>query len=157
MMSKTGKLPLPFRVANAILRKLIGAGVPIGNISLLSVPGRKSGLTRTTPVALYALHGQRYLVAEADTLDWVRNVRAAGGATITQRGHSEQVRLVELSPDEAAPILQTVVREERGASAILGISRDSAPEAFIQAAASHPIFRVVEVAEQAVPSQINEG
>jgi hypothetical protein len=146
MMSKTARLPLPFRVANALLRTLIRAGVPIGNIGLLSVPGRKSGLLRTTPVALYEMNGLRYLVAESDTLDWVKNVRTADWATVIRRGRSERVKLVELPPGEAAPILMAVVQEARGASAILGIEREASAEAFVAAAASRPVFRVVEAA-----------
>jgi hypothetical protein len=53
------------------------------------------------------------------------------------------VTLVELPPDEAAPILMAVVREMRGASAILGIERDASPEAMVAAAASRPVFRVI--------------
>jgi deazaflavin-dependent oxidoreductase (nitroreductase family) len=146
-MSKTAKLPLHFRVANALLRTLIRAGLPISNIGLLSVPGRKSSLLRTTPVALYEMNGQRYLVAESDTLDWVKNVRAAEWATVIRRGRSERVTLVELPPAEAAPILRAVVQEARGASAILGMDREAPPEALVVAAASRPVFRVVEDTE----------
>jgi deazaflavin-dependent oxidoreductase (nitroreductase family) len=135
------KQPLQFRIANAVMRTLIKAGVPIGDIHLLSVPGRKSGQMRTTPVAVYLLNGQRYLVAESPTLDWVKNVRAAGWATITQRRKTEQVTLVELSPEAGVPILTAAVQQTRGASAILGVARDASPETFSEAAQRLPIFR----------------
>ncbi len=44
---------------------------------LPTVPGRKSGVPRTTPVALGERDGRRWLVSPYGEVDWVRNLRAA--------------------------------------------------------------------------------
>ena len=54
---------------------------------VLTVPGRKSGTPRSTPVTPMTVDGKRYVVAGFPGADWVRNVRAAGEVTLT-RGRS---------------------------------------------------------------------
>jgi hypothetical protein len=44
---------------NPLARRLLGAGVPMGPNALITVRGRKSGLDRTTPVALVEIEGKR--------------------------------------------------------------------------------------------------
>ena len=44
---------------------------------LLSVPGRRSGEMRTTPVSPLTMSGLRYVVGLQDA-DWVKNARTAG-------------------------------------------------------------------------------
>lgn len=73
---------------------------------VLTVPGRTSGQTRSTPITPMHVDGRRYVVAGFPNADWVKNVRAADGATLTTGKVSEQVRMVELSPEEARPLLR---------------------------------------------------
>ena len=87
---------LPF--LNAISKRLLEAGVPLGFNGLLTVRGRKSGLPRTTPVAIIAASGRRWVWAPWGEVQWVRNLRAAGRATITMRRQTEEVSATELDP-----------------------------------------------------------
>jgi len=87
---------LPF--LNAISKSLLAAGVPLGFNGLLTVRGRKSGLPRTTPVAIIAASGKRWIWAPWGEVQWVRNLRAAGHATITLRRQTEEVSATELDP-----------------------------------------------------------
>ncbi|MUL44655.1 nitroreductase family deazaflavin-dependent oxidoreductase [Mycobacterium sp. CBMA293] len=80
--------------------------VPIKGPVVLTVPGRKSGEPRSTPITPFEVDGHRYVVGGFPNADWVRNVRAAGTGTVTQGRHHEQVRLVEVSADEARPLLR---------------------------------------------------
>ncbi len=89
---------LPF--LNAISKSLLAAGVPLGFNGLLTVRGRKSGLPRTTPVAIIAASGRRWVWAPWGEVQWVRNLRAAGRATITMRRRTEEVSATELDPAE---------------------------------------------------------
>lgn len=73
----------------------------MGPDALITVRGRKSGLPRTTPVAVAELSGRRFVISPWGEVDWARNLRAAGGATVTMRRHTEEVTAVELTPDEA--------------------------------------------------------
>ena len=88
-----------FSVFNPIAAFLLAAGVPLGFNGLITIRGRKSGLPRTTPVAIIEVAGRRWVWAPWGDVQWVRNLRAAGQATITVRRRKVEVRAVEL--DEA--------------------------------------------------------
>jgi deazaflavin-dependent oxidoreductase (nitroreductase family) len=79
-----------------VAKLLLAAGVPLGFNGLLTVPGRKSGLPRTTPVAIIEVSGRRWVWAPWGDVQWVRNLRAAGRATITVRRRREEVTANEL-------------------------------------------------------------
>jgi deazaflavin-dependent oxidoreductase (nitroreductase family) len=81
-----------------IAKVLLAARVPMGFNGLITIRGRKSGLPRTTPVAVIAVAGRRWVWAPWGDVHWVRNLRAAGHATITVRGRKEEVRATELHP-----------------------------------------------------------
>lgn len=49
---------------------------------LLTVPGRKTGLPRTTPIAIGEIAGRQWLLSPFGDVDWARNLRAAGRATV---------------------------------------------------------------------------
>jgi len=85
-----------FKLFNPIARALLAAGVPLGYNGLITIRGRKSGLPRTTPLAIIEVSGRRWVWSPWGEVQWVRNLRAAGRATITVRGRSENVRAAEL-------------------------------------------------------------
>jgi deazaflavin-dependent oxidoreductase (nitroreductase family) len=85
-----------FSLFNPIAKALLAAGVPLGLNGLITVRGRKSGLPRTTPVAIIAVAGRRWVWAPWGDVQWVRNLRAAGRATITVRRRREEVWATEL-------------------------------------------------------------
>ena len=85
---------------------MLRLGVPISRVEkpvVLTVPGRKTGKPRSTPVTPMEVDGKRYVVNGYPGADWVNNVRAAGEVTLAQGRRTERVRMVELSPDEARP------------------------------------------------------
>lgn len=94
---------------NRIARPLLSAGVPMGPNVLITVRGRKSGLSRTTPVTLIEYAGRRGLIAPFGEVDWARNLRAAGRATITARRRKEAVTVVELGSTEAVAFIRDVL------------------------------------------------
>src|SRR5437879_1617835 len=105
-MAKTYHAPLFVRLANVLSTTLLRTGfkfVGFGSyhIYLLTVRGRKSGQSRTVPLALLGRNGKRYVACEG-VGDWVLNLRAAGEATLTRERHSETVMARELPPEEAA-------------------------------------------------------
>ena len=83
-----------------LARLLLAARVPLGFNGLITIRGRTSGQPRTTPVAIIAVAGRRWVWAPWGDVHWVRNLRAAGGATITVRGRKEEVRATELDATE---------------------------------------------------------
>ena len=89
-----------FSLFNPIARALLAVGVPLGLNGLITVRGRKSGLPRSTPVAIIAVAGRRWVWCPWGDVQWVRNLRAAGRATITVRRRQDEVRATELDQAE---------------------------------------------------------
>jgi deazaflavin-dependent oxidoreductase (nitroreductase family) len=89
--------------------RLLAAGVPLGFNGLITISGRKSGLPRTTPVAILDVSGRRWVWAPWGEVHWVRNLRAAGRATITVRRREEDVRATELDPVERVAFFRDVL------------------------------------------------
>ena len=91
------------KLYNAIVSFLLRLGLPMGPQALLTVTGRRSGLPRTTPVAINRSGDGWHLISVYGRVDWVWNLEAAGRALITRRLQRFQVTARQLTPDEAAP------------------------------------------------------
>ena len=98
-----------FRLFNPTASFLLAAGVPLGPNGLITIRGRKSGLPRTTPVAIIEVSGRRWVWAPWGEVDWVRNLRAAGRATLTLRRRSEDVRATELDATQRVAFFRDVL------------------------------------------------
>jgi deazaflavin-dependent oxidoreductase (nitroreductase family) len=112
MTDRTGSTAaVPRRVSlfSPVLKFLLKAGVPLGFNGLITIRGRKSGLPRTTPVAIIPVSGKRYVWAPWGEVHWVRNLRAAGRATITVRGRTEEVRATELDPTQRVEFFSDIL------------------------------------------------
>jgi hypothetical protein len=114
---------------------------------VLVLPGRRTGKLRRTPVTPLALDGHRYLVAGFPGSDWAANARAAGVGVLSGR-RDERVRLVELSPAEAEPVLRAwPVRVPQGAKIMRdgGVAADLDPDTFAALAGRCAVFRIEAV------------
>lgn len=105
----TSRVPFYVPLFNPIARRLLRGGLPMGPNALLTVRGRTSGLDRTTPVAVVAIDGRRWLIGTFGEVNWVRNLRAAGEATLSLNRRAEAVQAVELSQPEAASFFKDVL------------------------------------------------
>ena len=103
------RAPRRVTIFSPIAKALLAAGVPLGYNGLITIRGRKSGLPRTTPVAIIAFDGRRWVWAPWGDVHWVCNLRAAGGATITVRGHDEDVTATELDKAERLAFFRDVL------------------------------------------------
>jgi deazaflavin-dependent oxidoreductase (nitroreductase family) len=97
-MSRELRPPRGISILNTIARPLLAAGLPMGFNGLLTTTGRKTGLPRTTPLAIIEVAGRRWVWAPWGEVQWVRNLRAASEATIEVRRRRDVVRAVELGP-----------------------------------------------------------
>jgi len=157
-MSNHTKLPWWLKPANRIIIALYRLGWAFGAWYVLSVPGRKTGKLRSTPVSVLVVDGRRYIVTGFET-NWVKNVRAAGWGFLTRGGKKERVALVELPVEERPPILREFPRQvphgvqffER----LLGLPND--PEAFAEAAPRCPVFSVNSVSEARMKEVANSS
>ena len=146
-MAKPYHVNFADRVENALITMLLHAGVKMGTTSLLTVRGRTSGQPHTVPVILVEQDGQRFLVAPYGVVQWVRNIRAAGTATLTRGRRSEAISVTELEAREAAPILKQYLVKATAARPYFDATKDSPLEAFEREAALHPVFQITTVEE----------
>ena len=93
-----------------VAKLLLKLGVPLGLNGLITIRGRKSGQPRTTPVAIIDVDGRRWIWAPWGEVNWVRNLRAAGRATITVRRRDEEVRATELDQEGRLAFFRDVMR-----------------------------------------------
>jgi deazaflavin-dependent oxidoreductase (nitroreductase family) len=104
-----GQVPTRVRLFSPILKFLLVAGMPIGPNGLVTIRGRKSGLPRTTALAIVEVGGRRWVWAPWGEVQWVRNLRAAGRATITVRRRTDEVTATELDPTERVGYFRDVL------------------------------------------------
>jgi deazaflavin-dependent oxidoreductase (nitroreductase family) len=111
---------------------------------VLTVPGRTSGQPRSTPITPMVVDGQRYVVGGFPRADWVKNLRAAGEATLTQGRTAQRVRVVEMTADEARPLLRrfpVLVPTGVGFMKRSGLVTDGTPDEFEALAGRCAVFR----------------
>ena len=102
-------IPSVVGLFNPIARRLLKFGALLGPNALITVRGRKSGLPRTTPVALVELQGKRWVIGTFGETNWVRNLRASGEATLSMGRRQEQVKASELTTDERTAFFRDVI------------------------------------------------
>lgn len=98
--------PRYLKPMNKMMMAVQRLGIPTGPAMVLTVTGRKSGQPRSTPMTPFEFQGGLYVVAGYPGADWAANARAAGTGTLARGRRSRQVRIVELSVDEARPVLR---------------------------------------------------
>jgi hypothetical protein len=103
---EVGRLPSWLKGVNRVIVALQRAGLVVGSMHVLTVPGRRSGDLHSTPVSLLTVGDRRYIVAGLDDADWVSNARAAGRGVLRRGRTEEHVSLVELPVADRAPILR---------------------------------------------------
>lgn len=135
---------------NWIARTLNKAGATVASLGVapnylvtLEVIGRKSGRTITLPVIVAVVNGRRYLVSMlGDSVQWVQNVRAAGGRAALLSGGREEIQLEEVPVDQRAPILRAYLQSAPGARPHVPVKKDAELAEFEKVAAAFPVFRL---------------
>jgi deazaflavin-dependent oxidoreductase (nitroreductase family) len=100
------KPPAWLKPMNRGLMAMHKLGIVAGPVRVLTVPGRKSGEPRSTPATPFTLRDALYVVGGYPKADWVLNARAAGAGTVTRGRKSERVSFVELTAEQARPVLR---------------------------------------------------
>jgi deazaflavin-dependent oxidoreductase (nitroreductase family) len=141
------RAPWWLKPANDMYKVLLRRGVSFGreHSVVLTVPGRKSGRPRSTPVTPMHVDGQRYVVATFPGADWVANVRATDAVTLTDGRLSQQVRMVELEPEQAAPVLRSFGEQVPAGVAFLkrsGLVTNGTGDQVEALAGTCPVFRI---------------
>lgn len=106
------------------------AGGPFRAYSALNHVGRKSGREHVTPISAYPL-GDGFVLAvlygDVATVDWCRNVMAAGRCKLVTRGKEHTLERPEVvSADQALPAFPLLMRrmyKDRGIQQFLWLHR----------------------------------
>ena len=147
-----GQAPWIVRAPNRLVRWLLAKGVPMGPNVSMTVRGRTTGEPRTFPVAISPIGGRHYVIGAYGDVNWTRNLRAAGEATIRQGGRDVHVTAHELSVDEArafyAELLPTYIAQFPAFVRVFGrlLFGAVAPEILhdpATAAVTRPVFELV--------------
>jgi deazaflavin-dependent oxidoreductase (nitroreductase family) len=119
-------------------------GVKVGSQHLLSIPGRKSGRPRSTPVSIVTVGGQQFVVAAFSDADWVKNARAAGEGILARGRTRQRVQIVEIPLEERPAVLVEFLRQVPGGVRFFGLSAD--PNVIVRQADRYPVFRLDSLA-----------
>ena len=137
----------PNRVATIVNRcwaTVHALGVAPNYLVTLEVVGRRSGRMIRLPLVMAVVAGERYLVSMlGEEVDWVRDVKAAGGSVTLRHGCREEVQLEEVAADRRAPVLKAHLKRAPSARPHLPIHKDAPLSEFEQVSSQFPVFRVV--------------
>ncbi|MFG1673601.1 nitroreductase family deazaflavin-dependent oxidoreductase [Micromonospora sp. NPDC049282] len=132
------------RVLNGLSARQFAAGLAPGHWVTLEVRGRRTGRIVALPLVVADLEGERYLVSMlGDRVNWVANVRAAGGRAVLRHGGREAVRLVEVDVADRPPILRRHLALAPGARPHVPVDRHAPLAAFARVAPDIPVFRII--------------
>jgi deazaflavin-dependent oxidoreductase (nitroreductase family) len=142
-MARTYRSTFFWRLRDRIMAFMLRNGVAPPGLYLLTVPGRKTGIPRTIPVAPLENAEGRWLIAPYGPDGWARNARAAGRVTLRRGRTTESFVLTELQAAEAAPILKQYLAEHPyTVGAYFDVDKDATLEDFAAEAPRHPVFRL---------------
>ena len=136
--------PRYLKPMNKFMMAVQKLGIPTGPAMVLTVPGRKTGKPRSTPMTPFEHDGGLYVVAGYPGADWASNARAAGAGTLSRGRRSRRVRIVELDAAESRPVLRAFavkVPVGVGFAKRAGLVRDGAPDEFAALAGRLAVFR----------------
>jgi deazaflavin-dependent oxidoreductase (nitroreductase family) len=143
-MSDRRPPPRYLKPMNKVMMAVQKLGIPTGPAMVLTVPGRKSGRPRSTPMTPFEHDGGLYTVAGYPGSDWAANARAAGAGTLSRGRKSRRVKIVELSTQEAGPVLRSFavkVPVGVGFAKRSGLVDEGTPDEFAALAGQLAVFR----------------
>ena len=147
-MSDTERLRPPWwlKYVNKVMIGVQRLGFGFGGKGpvILTVPGRKTGKLRSTPVTPMTVEPPSSCSIGLPGGDWAANARAAGEVELRQGRNTERVRMVELPADEARPLLRLFPVEVPTGVGFLknaGLVTGPNPDEYEALAGRCPVFR----------------
>jgi deazaflavin-dependent oxidoreductase (nitroreductase family) len=145
-MARTYRLGASRRLVNAVIGPLTRVGLAGRHTYILTVRGRKTGKAYesaySTPVILIE-DGGCWLVAPYGEVGWVRNARAAAEVEISRARRSETLRIEEVTPEQAAPVLKQYLESVAVVTPFFDVTPDSSLDEFVTEASRHPVLRLI--------------
>ena len=126
---------------NALTKRMAGFG--IGRIEILATRGRRSGVSRQTPVSPITVEGAEYLVSPYGEVGWVHNLRADSTATLRHGSTERRVRVEEVAGSQAAHVVAVYHSREPFARRYMDVPEHPTADDFAVAPHRFPVFRVI--------------
>jgi deazaflavin-dependent oxidoreductase (nitroreductase family) len=136
--------PSYLKSMNRVVKALQKVGIKTGPAMVLTVPGRKTGRPRSTPMTPFTYHGDLYTVAGYPGADWAANARAAGAGIVSRGRKSREITIVELGAEESRAVLREFPAQVPvgvGFAKRLGLVREGTPDEFEALAGTLVVFR----------------
>lgn len=109
----------------------------------LEVVGRQSEKLIGFPLVMVVMNGERYLVSMlGEEVNWVRNIKAAGGKANLRHGLREEVFLEDVDAAKRAAIIKAYLQIAPGARPHTSAHKDAPISEFEKIASEYPVFRI---------------
>jgi deazaflavin-dependent oxidoreductase (nitroreductase family) len=150
MVQPRPRIPWIVRLVDPLARKLLEMGIPMGLNQLMTVRGRKTGTPHTSGVAVIEIAARRWVIGTYGEVNWVRNLRRAGEATIRKGRQTEHVIARELDTEETAMFYREAFTPY--VESLPPIARIWVPKEILQhpdaAARTRPVFELQRPTQQ---------
>jgi hypothetical protein len=141
-MVKHYSLTFGQKAANALFSFLTRMGWGASYRWILSVPGRSSGVMRSTPVDVMEIDGERWLVAPYRETNWVRNVRMHPRLTLRRGSNSQELIATAATGASVLPVIRQYLRLVPITAAYWGVTVNSSDAEIQKESLTHPVFRL---------------
>ncbi len=122
---------------------VLGLGLGPSWAVALETTGHRTGRVSAVPLVIGEYREQRYLVSMlGERSPWVHNMRAADGRAAIRHGRRREVRLIEVAPEQRAPIIKAYLARAYGARPHIPVDPSAPLEAFEAIADRYPVFRI---------------
>lgn len=131
---------------NGVFRAMTALGIGASYRRILTVRGRKTGNSHSTPVDVVDSGGGLWLVAPYGQVNWVKNARAAGVVTLKRGRHAQRFEVHEADATEALPVLRHYMVQVPVTRPYFDAAPDSSDDEIASELPSHPVFRLTPAA-----------
>ena len=145
-MARQYRVGVMTRAINQVVRAMTAVGVGASYTRILTVRGRKTGESHSTPVNIMDREGELWLVAPYGEVNWVKNARAAGVVTLTRGRQAERFEIHEVDPTQAIPVLRQYMDQVRVTRPYFDAAPDAADDQIGAELPRHPVFRLTRAA-----------
>ena len=119
------------------------SGILPNYLVTLEVAGRRSGKLISFPLVMTVVNGERYLVSMlGEDVNWVRNIKAAGGKASLRHGILEEIYLEEVDTQLRAAIIKAYLQIAPGARPHIPVNKDESLSEFERVVSDYPVFRI---------------
>jgi deazaflavin-dependent oxidoreductase (nitroreductase family) len=147
-MYPDGRADARARRLSHLWAKVFALGLAPRRWVTLEVVGRRTGKPTRFPLGMADLDGGWYLVPMlGGQCNWVKNVRAAGGAVIIRHGRAVHSKLVDVPVAERPAILRRYLHKVPGGRPHIPCGPSASASDLEAIAGRYPVFRVVSASE----------